>query len=61
MGVEYHVSRDPGDPYADYPRRFSYLIGPDGLVARAYDVTDVAGHAQQVIEDLLEQGAAGST
>ncbi len=51
--------RDAGDPYSNYPRRHSYLIDPQGVVVRAYDVTDVAGHAQQVVDDLVELGAAG--
>jgi peroxiredoxin len=58
VGTAYQVSRDPDDKYADYPRRYSYLIDPQGVVARAYDVTDVAGHAQQVLDDLVELGAA---
>jgi len=60
VGAAYRVVRDEGDSYADYPRRYSYLIDPDGVIARAYDVTDVAGHAQQVIDDLVESGAAGT-
>ena len=56
------MTRDPGEKYADYPKRYSYLIDPNGVIARAYDVTDVAGHAAQVLADLadLGAGAAGS-
>ncbi len=61
VGVAYQVSRDAGDPYADYPRRFSFLIDPQGVIAKVYDVTDVAGHAHEVIQDLVALGAAGST
>lgn len=55
------MTRDPGDQYASYPRRFSYLIDPHGTIARAYDVTDVAGHAQQVVADLVELGHGDGT
>ena len=30
----------------------SYLIDPDGVIQRVYDVTDVAGHAGEVLDDL---------
>ena len=51
------MTRDPDDQYADYPRRYSYLIAPSGLVHRAYDVTDVARHADEVIADLERASA----
>ena len=52
VGASYGATRDPGDPYADYPRRVSYLIDPDGKVVRSYEVTDPGGHAAQVLTDL---------
>ena len=41
---------DPDDP--GYPRRISFLIGPDRRVRQVYEVSDVAGHADQVLADL---------
>ena len=32
--------------------RHSYLIDPEGRIHRRYEVTDVAGHADDVIADL---------
>jgi hypothetical protein len=29
------------------------------MIVRAYDVTDVAGHAQRVVDDLIELNAPG--
>ena len=52
------MTRGTGESYADYPKRYSYLIAPNGMIARAYDVTDVAGHAAQVVQDLIDLGAA---
>lgn len=52
VGAAYEVVRDPDDRYAAYPRRHSYLIARSGLVHRAYDVTDVAAHAGQVLGDI---------
>jgi peroxiredoxin Q/BCP len=37
---------------AGYPARISYLIGPDGRVAKAYSKVDPAGHPDQVLRDL---------
>jgi peroxiredoxin Q/BCP len=35
-----------------FPRRISYLVGPDGKVLRAYNKVDPATHARQVLDDL---------
>jgi peroxiredoxin Q/BCP len=56
VGAEYQVTRDADDKFVDYPRRYAYLIAPDGVIRHAYDVTDVATHADAVIAD-LEQAA----
>lgn len=52
VAVAYGVARDPLDKFAAFPRRYSYLIDPDGLVHCAYDVTDVAHHAGAIIADV---------
>ena len=57
-GIAYEVARHPDDKFAAYPRRYSYLIDPEGLIHRAYDVTDVARHADDVIADVEEAQAA---
>ncbi len=52
VGAAYEVRRDPGDKFAAFPRRLSYLIDPEGRVHRSYDVTDVARHAADAIADI---------
>jgi peroxiredoxin Q/BCP len=52
VGREYEVVREPGDPYPEFPMRIAYLIDPDGVIRRGYQVTDVAGFAGQALEDL---------
>ena len=52
VAVAYEVARDAGDKFAGFPRRYSYLIDPDGIIHRSYDVTDVARHADHVIADV---------
>jgi peroxiredoxin len=46
------VTRAPGEKYAEYARRYAYLIGPDGVIKQSYDVTDVAAHADAVLADI---------
>jgi peroxiredoxin Q/BCP len=50
VGHAYHAAR-PEDPFA---RRISYLIDPDGRIARSYKVDDAAAHAAVVLADLRE-------
>ena len=52
VGRAYGVARPAGDQYASFARRFSYLITPEGLIARVYDVADVKRHADDVLADL---------
>jgi peroxiredoxin Q/BCP len=52
IGTAYGAIRDADDPYADYPKRVSYLIDPTGAIAKTYEVSDPAGHAVQVLSDL---------
>ncbi len=52
VGTKYEVVRDPGEKYAEFPMRHSYLIDPEGRIHRRYEVTDVASHAADVIADL---------
>jgi peroxiredoxin Q/BCP len=51
-GLRYEVARPAGDQYERFPIRISYLIDPDGVIRHAYAVTDVAGHADEVLRDL---------
>lgn len=59
VGEAFGVARPVDDRFADYPRRFSFLIDPDGVVRVVYDVTDVAAHAADVLRDL--RALAGTT
>ncbi|TAN20554.1 MAG: redoxin domain-containing protein [Actinomycetota bacterium] len=52
VGTRYEVLRDRGDPAAGLSKRVSYLIDPQGTIRIAYEVSDPAGHAAKVIEDL---------
>ena len=52
IGSSYEVLREPDDPFADYPQRISYLIDPEGIIAKTYRVDDPSGHAAEVLVDL---------
>ncbi len=41
---------DPDDP--DWPRRISYLIGPDRRILRAYPTVNTSTHAAEVLADV---------
>ena len=52
IGAAYEVTRDADDKFSGFARRHAYLIGPDGVIRVAYDVTDVAAHADAVLADI---------
>lgn len=52
IGTVYGARRPADDAYADYPKRISYLIDPDGMIVKSYEVTDPGGHATAVLADL---------
>ena len=49
LGAAYGAA-DPAEP--DYPRRISYLIGPDRRIVRAYDPVSPKTHPAQVLADV---------
>ncbi len=52
VGRAYEVLRSEDEQYADFPLRIAYLIGPNGVILRSYEVSDVAGFAEAVLADL---------
>ena len=50
VGELYETKRE-GDNHPEYARRLTYLIDPEGRIAKAYKVTDIAAHPGQVLED----------
>ncbi len=54
VGEAYGVMRPAGHKWADLPRRITFLIDPDRVVRRVYDVADVALHADEVLADLRQ-------
>jgi len=52
VGAAYEAARAPDEQYPDFPRRVAYLIDPDGIIRKSYEVTDTAGFAADVLADL---------
>lgn len=52
VGEAYHATHPPDHPFAMFPRRISYLIGPDGKIVKAYKVSDIPAHAEELLADL---------
>jgi peroxiredoxin Q/BCP len=57
VGTKYEAVRPADDKLANFAARVAYLIDPDGMIRRAYDVTDVNSFAAQVIDDLNQERA----
>ena len=53
VGVVYQT-RDPGTEKVSFSKRFSYLIDPDGVIRKSYEVTDIPVHPTEVLADLAE-------
>jgi peroxiredoxin len=51
VGVAYET-RAPGTDKVNFAKRYSYLIGPDGVIVKSYEVGDVNAHAEMVLTDL---------
>ena len=51
-GQAYETVRHPDEPSPQFAKRRTYLIDPDGIVRKAYRVTDISSHADQVLADL---------
>ena len=54
VGRMYEVEREPDDQYAAFPLRVSYLIDPDGIIRKTFEVSGVAEHAAAVLDILAE-------
>ncbi len=52
VGELYETKRGPGERSPQQPKRRTYLIDPEGRIAKAYRVSDIAAHPGEVLEDL---------
>ena len=54
IGRAYGVARGPDEQYPDFPKRMTFLINPEGLIAKIYEVADAGGHPEVVLEELRQ-------
>jgi thioredoxin-dependent peroxiredoxin len=52
VGEAYGVKKPDDEQWADFPRRVTFLIDPQGIVQRIYQVTDVAANPEDVLGDI---------
>jgi peroxiredoxin len=52
VGRSYGVARAPDEKYPDWAKRITFLIDPNGVIAKVYEVTDVATHPDEVLADI---------
>ena len=52
VGAQYDAIRPADDKFANFSQRISYLIDPEGSIAKTYEVEDPGGHAAVVLADL---------
>jgi peroxiredoxin Q/BCP len=53
VGVAYET-RDPGTEKVSFAKRLSYLIDPEGTIAKTYEVSEIPAHPAEVLADLYE-------
>lgn len=56
VGRQYGAEKGPDEQWPDFPKRVTFLIDPDGKVAKVYEVTDVAAHPDEVLADIQSTG-----
>lgn len=52
VGEAYQAAHEPEHQLVAFPRRLSYLIDPQGKIAKGYKVTDIFGHPEEMLSDL---------
>jgi thioredoxin-dependent peroxiredoxin len=60
VGALYETKKAPEEQWPDNAKRRTYLIDPDGIIRKAFRVTDIPGHPQQLVNHLHELIRAGA-
>ena len=59
VGRSYETRRADDEPAAEFAKRRTFIIDPDGVIRATYRVTDIPAHPGQVLGDLRALGAMG--
>jgi peroxiredoxin Q/BCP len=54
VGQLYETVRAPDERSPEFAKRRTYLIDPEGVIRKAYRVTDIPAHPEQVLEDFRQ-------
>jgi peroxiredoxin len=54
MGRAYGAARPDDHEYANWAKRVTFLIDPEGTVRGAWEVRDLQTHIQEVLDTLAE-------
>jgi peroxiredoxin Q/BCP len=54
VGRLYETARTPEESSPEFAKRRTYLIDPAGVIRKAYRVTDIPAHPEQVLEDFRQ-------
>ena len=52
VGRDYGVERGADEANPLYPKRVTFLIDPQGIIAQIYEVTDAGAHPEALLEGL---------
>jgi len=52
VGEAYGAKKGPDEQWADFANRYTFLIDPEGVVRKVYQVKDIAAHPDEVLEDI---------
>jgi peroxiredoxin len=59
VGAIYETRRHAEESSPEYAKRRTYLIDPEGVIRRAYRVSDIPAHPDEVLEDLRRLQSGG--
>jgi thioredoxin-dependent peroxiredoxin len=59
VGELYETKRSPDEKSPEFAKRRTYLIDPEGVIRKAYRVTDIPAHPGEVLDDARRLAAEG--
>ena len=59
VAEQYETKRGPDEQSPEFAKRRTYLIDPDGVIRKAYRVSDIPAHPGEVLDDARRMAAEG--
>ena len=60
VAERYETKRAPEEATPEWAKRRTYLIDPQGVIRKAYRVSDIASHPDEILADLDTLQGTGS-